>query len=55
MLGLDSQPSPRRLGLTMCQAQDNVGLAYMSNLRRLDLATNQVQDNDHSPLACAGE
>jgi hypothetical protein len=39
------------LDLAGNQVEDNVGLANMSDPRYLDLAVNQVQGNDHSPLA----
>jgi len=40
-----SQPSPRLLGLAMCQAQNSVNLAHMLDPRCLDLVVSQVQDN----------
>jgi len=49
---LDCQPSPKRLGMTVCQAQDSIGLVCLSDPSRLDLAANQVQDNYHPLIAC---
>ena len=60
MLGLDSRCpgdiglacmlSPKRLDLAMCQVQDSMGLTHISDLKRLKLTVNQVQDNYQSSL-----
>jgi hypothetical protein len=43
---------PIRLNLTVCQAQDSMGMARMSDPRHLNLTVSQVQDNYHRFMAC---
>jgi hypothetical protein len=54
-VGLAHIADPRRLNLTVRQAQGDVGLAHMIDQRRLNFALSQVQDNDHPSLAYLGE
>jgi hypothetical protein len=43
---------PIRLDLTVCQAQDSMGMARMSDPKHLNLTVSQVQDNYHPSMAC---